>query len=177
MAVNVEALIVNPNGANAVNVQDGGNDLSIDDGGNNISIDDGGNSITIDGTVTTTPGATSLTVLKGTSSGISATTDTELLAQDASNLYNITDILVSIFTGSAAPAAGSFLALYHGTAGGTEFARFYFPKTLEIVIHVPITFASPSRGAVNENVSAKLAAALGTGGTYSVTVHAHKTLT
>lgn len=158
--------ITNAEGSAAVNIRDGGNSLTVDDGGN---------SITVDGTVTTTSGATGLTVLKGTVSGISTTNDTEILALDASNLYNITDILVSIFTGSAAPAAGSYLALYHGTSGGTEFARFYFPKTAEICIYVPLSFQLPSRGAVNENISAKLAAALGTAGTYSVTVHAHKT--
>ena len=157
MAVNVSSLIVNPAGAGGVNIAD------VD------------GSVTVDGSVITTPGATSLTILKGTVSGVSTTNDTEILAQVASNIYNITDVMVSIFTGSGAPAAGSFLALYHATSGGTEFARFYFPKTAEIVIHVPITFALPSRGAVNQNISAKLAAALGTGGTYSVTVHAHNT--
>ena len=115
---------------------------------------------------------------RGLAVGVTATTDQTLLAADASNIYNVLDVSVDIFAGTAAPAAKAYVSLFHGpSASGVEFMRVYAPTAANGVTTKPVSFRLPDRGASNQAVVAKLNASLGTNGEYSVTVHAYKTTT
>lgn len=128
------------------------------------------------GSKTTGWDADALAVQRGLAFGVTATTDQTLLAQDGSNLYNVVDLVVTIFAGTAAPGAKAYVSLYHGTsAAGTEFARIYAPVLAGEVVTAHIPYVMPDRGAVNQAVTADLSASLGANGEYSVTVHAYKT--
>jgi len=110
----------------------------------------------------------------GRLSDSSATTEQTLLSADASNLYNIVDVVLSIYTGSTAPAAGRNVKLRLGIAG-TVFHATYIPATSEQVIRDTVRFAIPARSAVNQAITAQLSGALGTGGVFSAEIHAYKT--
>ena len=115
---------------------------------------------------------------RGIAVGVTATTDQTLLAADASNIYNVLDVSVDIFAGTAAPAAKAYVSLFHGpSASGVEFMRIYAPTAANGVTTKAQPFRIPDRGASNQAVVAKLNASLGTNGEYSVTVHAYKTTT
>jgi len=119
----------------------------------------------------------SLAIQRGILTGATATTDQTLLAADASNLYNVADLTVTIHTGTTAPGV-RWVSLYHGTSSvGTEFARIYASNVAGEAVNFTQQFRMPDRGSTNQAVTAKLSGSLGTSGQYSVNVHAYKTST
>jgi hypothetical protein len=97
-----------------------------------------------------------------------------LLSADAANLYNVMDVSLTAFSGTTAPAACCYVSLKHG-ASGTEFLRVYIPTEANKTISESYSFNIPSRSAINQAIVCQLTTALGTGGQYSVVVHAYKT--
>lgn len=112
-------------------------------------------------------------VQRGLSQNTSNTTENTLLAADASNLYNITDLWWSIFTGSTAPAAATTIKFRLGAAG-TTFHTVYIPATSQQVYSGAIQFKEPVRSTTNQAVTVQQAAAGGTSYEYSVGVLAYK---
>lgn len=128
------------------------------------------------GSKTTGWDAAALAVQRGLAFGVTATSDQTLLGADGSNLYNVMDLVVTIFSGTTAPGAKSYVSIYHGTSAvGTEFARVYAKVIAGETVTETFRFAMPDRGAVNQAITADLSADLGTAGEYSVTLHAYKT--
>ena len=189
-AVNVQ------DGGNSLTVDDGGSSLSVDDGGSSLTVD---GTVGVSGEIDVTPASPSASsylpvrVTDGSAFGLKSagwddsnpvtcaaiqgktSTDYEtILEADASNKYNITDVVVTVYTGSAAPGTPPvYLVLVHDT---TEFLRVYIPQVANEVVNLPIHFRAPDKApAVNKTVRAKLNNALGTNGEYSVTIHAYKT--
>lgn len=117
---------------------------------------------------------TGKTVQRGLTQSQTAITEQSLLGADASNLYNITDLVVSWYSGSTAPAAMSKLLFRLGTAG-TVFHTINIPPTANLVDSISIQFKEPVRSATNQAITVQLSAALGTSGEYSVLVQAYKT--
>lgn len=114
---------------------------------------------------------------RGLAQSVTATMEQTLLSADASNLYNITDVLVTWFSGSTAPAAMRTIVLRLGTSGGGDpiFHTIYIPATSQQTGVIPIRFREPVRSATNKAITCQLSGALGTGGEYSVMVLAYKT--
>jgi hypothetical protein len=96
------------------------------------------------------------------------------LEADASNLYNIKEVVLSIFSGSTAPAAFRRLKLRMGTAG-TVFHTEYIPATANIAVQRTIHYDMPVRSTTNQPITAEVDGALGTSGEYSIIVQAYKT--
>lgn len=113
-------------------------------------------------------------VQRGLAQGVTATTEQTLLAADASNLYNITDILFSYYSGSTAPAAFRTVHFKLG-ASGTVFHTLYIPPTANVTGQESITIKLPVRSTTNQAIVCQLSGALGTSGEYSACVLAYKT--
>ena len=96
------------------------------------------------------------------------------LEADASNLYNIKEVVLSIFSGSTAPAAFRRLKLRMGTAG-TVFHTEYIPATANTIVQRTIHYDMPVRSTTNQPITAEIDGALGTSGEYSIIVQAYKT--
>jgi hypothetical protein len=102
------------------------------------------------------------------------TTEKTLLAADASNLYNITDVTWQIYAGSTAPAAVRRLSFRLGIAG-TIFHTVYLPPTANAIISGSLHFREPVRSSTNQAITCQLDAAGGTSYEYSAMVLAYKT--
>lgn len=113
-------------------------------------------------------------VSRGIATDDTSTTATSLLANDASNLYNIHHIGWTIYTGSTEPAGLMTLDFLLDTAG-TAFHSEYIPVTSNSVISGSRDFRVPVQTTVdNNNVTVHMSAAGGTGWTYSALVLAYK---
>jgi hypothetical protein len=114
-------------------------------------------------------------VSRGLQQGVAGdVTEKTLLAADASNLYNITDIVFTIYPGSTAPAAVRRLQFRLGVAG-TVFHTEYIPPTANVPITRDIQFREPVRSTTNQAITVQLDAAGGTSYEYSAMVLAYKT--
>jgi hypothetical protein len=101
-------------------------------------------------------------------------TEKTLLAADASNLYNITDVTWQIYAGSTAPAAVRRLQFRLGAAG-TVFHTVYVPPTANAIVSGSVSFREPVRSSTNQAITCQLDAAGGTSYEYSAMVLAYKT--
>jgi len=102
------------------------------------------------------------------------TTEKTLLAADASNLYNITDVTWQIYAGSTAPAAVRRLSFRLGIAG-TIFHTVYLPPTANAIVNGSLHFREPVRSSTNQAITVQFDAAGGTSYEYSAMVLAYKT--
>jgi hypothetical protein len=188
-AVNIQ------DGGNSITIDDGGGSLTVDDGGGTLTID---GSVSVSGEVDVTPAAPSaeaylpVRVTNGSAFGLQiagwddsnpiswsqvngqTTTDpVTLLAADPANKYVVTDISISAFTGTTAPAAGTHISVRYGS---TEIERIYVPPAANQTIASTFNYSAPPKSsATNTAITAVLSASLGTSGEYSAAVHAYKT--
>lgn len=101
-------------------------------------------------------------------------TEKTLLAADASNLYNITDVSWQVYAGSTAPAAVRRLQFRLGAAG-TVFHTIYIPPTANAIVAGSMHLTEPVRSSTNQAITVQLDAAGGTSYEYSAMVLAFKT--
>jgi len=110
-------------------------------------------------------------VWHGTADSITATTDTTLVAATTGRRYSIVSVVFTIFGGTVAPTAGTTIKLYSGTSGGTVLLNIPTPDVVDVVVHYPFYFGlAPIWAATSAAITAKLSAALGASGTWSLVV-------
>lgn len=113
-------------------------------------------------------------VQRGLAQSITVTSEQTLLAADASNLYNIHQIVLTFYSGSTAPGGMRTIKFRLGAAG-TVFHTEYVPPTASIIESRVIPFPKLAvRSATNQAITVQLDAALGSLGEYSAMVLAYK---
>lgn len=95
-----------------------------------------------------------------------------LLAADASNLYNITDVVWQVYSGSTAPSLRR-LQFRLGVAG-TVFHTVYMSRSADGIVSGSLQFKEPVRSATNQAITVQLDGAGGTSYEYSAMVLAYK---
>lgn len=106
--------------------------------------------------------------------GSTSVAEQTLLTTDATNIFNVVDLMVSWYAGSASmPTTATYLSFKHG-ASGLEFARVYLPLIVGASYTEKMTFTIPTRGTSTQSVMVQLNQAGGTGFQFSTVVHAYR---